>query len=199
MLTRFFTSFGPPRFRRIHLSLFLLPLAWLLLPIGARAQVTFNGVLGQQYVNFHSEAVGSRSATISLPFTIGSDVSTKVGSIGVLTTGVAGKDFAAVTGSTSCAATTYAAETNCVVNVTFKPWPLACASALWCFIPAAAKPAPFWHRCRFLALAPGRKWPLGRAVCRPLWEVTLSVPQAWPWMRPAMCSSPISTSRRCSK
>jgi sugar lactone lactonase YvrE len=121
MLTRFFTSFGSPRFRRIHLSLFLLPLACLLLPIGASAQVTFNGVLGQQYVNFHSEAVGSRSATISLPFTIGSDVSTKVGSIGVLTTGIAGKDFAAVTGTTSCAAGTYAAATNCAVNVNFKP------------------------------------------------------------------------------
>lgn len=121
MLTRFSTSFRPPRFRRIHLSLFLLPLACLLLPIAAGAQVTFNGVKGQQSVSFGSHAIGSTSATISLPFTIASNVSTTVGSIGVLTTGIAGKDFAAVKGSTSCAATTYAAATDCVVNVSFKP------------------------------------------------------------------------------
>jgi sugar lactone lactonase YvrE len=87
--------------------------------IAAPAQVTFNGVKGNQFVNFGNEAVGSGSATISLPFTIGSSVSTKVGSIGVLTTGVAGKDFAMSTSSTSCGATTYAAATDCVVNVSF--------------------------------------------------------------------------------
>ena len=121
MLTHLSTSFRPLRFRRIHLSLFLLPLACLLLPNAAAAQVTFNGVKGQQSVNFNSQTVGSTSATISLPFTIASSVSTTVGSIRVLTTGIAGKDFAAVHGPTSCAATTYAAATDCVVNVSFKP------------------------------------------------------------------------------
>jgi sugar lactone lactonase YvrE len=121
MLARSSTSFRPPRFRRIRLSLFLLPLACLLLPNAVRAQVTFNGVKGQQSVNFGSQAIGSRSATISLPFTIASDVSTTVGSIGVLTTGIAGKDFIQETGSTSCGATTYAAATDCVIDVTFDP------------------------------------------------------------------------------
>jgi sugar lactone lactonase YvrE len=43
-----------------------------------------------------------------------------VGSIVAVTTGVAGKDFSNAAGST-CVATTYAAATNCVVKVTFKP------------------------------------------------------------------------------
>ena len=120
MLALLSISFRPRRFRQIH-RLFLLPLACLLLPNAARAQVTFNGVAAQQFANFGSQAIGSRSAAISLPFTIGSHVSTTVGSIGVMTTGIAGKDFAQVTGSTSCAATTYAAATDCVINVTFDP------------------------------------------------------------------------------
>lgn len=111
----------PSRNRRIQLTLLLAAPGCLLLPTVSRAQVTFNGVNGQQYVNFSSEAVGSRSATISLPFTIGSSVSTTVGSIAVLTTGIAGKDFSQMTGSTTCMTGTYAAATNCVINVAFKP------------------------------------------------------------------------------
>lgn len=115
-----FTSTRSPRFRRLHIIVFL-PLFACLLPIVSRAQVTFSGVNGQQSVSFGYHAIGSRSATISLPFTIASNVSTTVGSIGVVTTGIAGKDFASTTGSTSCIATTYAAAANCVVNVSFKP------------------------------------------------------------------------------
>ena len=104
-----------PRFRRMPLSLFLLALACLLLPMTAWTQVTFDG---GQSVNIGSQAVGSTSAAVSLPFTIGAG--TKVGSIGVLTTGVAGMDFARAKKST-CGAKTYTTATICVVNVTFTP------------------------------------------------------------------------------
>lgn len=95
-----------------------LSLACLLLPITARAQVTFTGPPKSE--NISSQAVGSPSGTISLPFTIGAKHDTKVGSIAVLTTGIAGKDFVQATGST-CVAMTYTTATNCVVNVSFKP------------------------------------------------------------------------------
>ena len=121
MLAHPFSSTLPTRSRRIQLTPFLAVLGCLLLPIVARAQVTFNGVKGNQFVNFSSEAVGSRSATISLPFTIASSVSTTVGSIGVLTTGIAGRDFVQMTGATTCMAGTYGAAANCVINVAFKP------------------------------------------------------------------------------
>ena len=116
MITAFALSFCPARFRRMQLCLFLLALACLLLPIPARAQVTFTGP--QPSVNFGSQPVRSPSAPISLPFTIAAG--TKVGRIAVLTTGIAAKDLANATGTT-CTATTYATATNCVVNVSFKP------------------------------------------------------------------------------
>jgi sugar lactone lactonase YvrE len=109
-------SFCSPRLDRIRLNLFLLALAFLFLPITAPAQVSFTGP--QRSVKIGSQALGSASATVSLPFTIGAN--TTVGSIAVLTTGNAGKDFVQATGST-CTATTYATATDCVVNVTFKP------------------------------------------------------------------------------
>ncbi|HEV7220416.1 MAG TPA: hypothetical protein VGN39_16210 [Terriglobales bacterium] len=121
MLAHSLTSTFPPRNRRIQLTLLLAALGYLLLPIPVRAQVTFNGVKGNQFVNFGSEAVASRSATISLPFTIASSVSTTVGSIGVLTTGITGRDFVQMTGATTCTAGTYGAAANCVINVAFKP------------------------------------------------------------------------------
>lgn len=116
MTPTFALSFSQPRSQRMQLNLFPLALACLLLPIAARAQVTFNGP--HRSVNVGSQAVGSPSATISLPFMIGAD--TVVGSVAVLTTGIAGKDFAQVTGST-CTAMTYTTATNCVVNVNFTP------------------------------------------------------------------------------
>jgi len=116
MIQPFAFSFCPRRFRRIPLSLFVLALACLLLPIAVRAQVTFNGV--QPSVNIGSQAVGSPSATVPLPFMI--DAGTKVGSIAVLTTGIASKDFVNAAGST-CTAMTYATATNCMVNVNFTP------------------------------------------------------------------------------
>jgi sugar lactone lactonase YvrE len=116
MIPAFALSFCPARFRRMQLCLFLLALACLLLPIPARAQVTFTGP--QPSVNFGSQPVRSPSAPISLPFTIAAG--TKVGRIAVLTTGIAAKDLANATGTT-CTATTYATATNCVVNVSFKP------------------------------------------------------------------------------
>ena len=100
--------------------LFPLLLASLLTPVVASAQVTFNGVPGQQSVSLGSHTIG-RSTTVALPFTIGSSMSTTVGSIDVLTTGVADLDFRKAGAATSCEATTYAVATHCVVNVTFKP------------------------------------------------------------------------------
>jgi len=102
--------------RRRQLGLFLVALSCLLLPVAALAQVTFSGVGSS--VNFGSQAVGTRSATASLPFTIGAN--TTVGSIAVLTTGIAGKDFSQAMGST-CTAMMYTTATNCMVNVSFKP------------------------------------------------------------------------------
>ncbi len=121
MPAHFWTSTLPPRKRRIQPTLLLAALGSLLVPITVRAQVTFNGVKNNQFVNFGSEAVESRSATISLPFTIASSVSTTVGSIGVLTTGIAGRDFVQMTGATTCMAGTYGAPANCVIKVAFKP------------------------------------------------------------------------------
>jgi hypothetical protein len=106
----------PLRFRRMQLGSFLLALACLLSPIVVQAQVNFNGK--QPSVNVGSQPVGSSSATVSLPFTI--EAGTKVGSIAVLTTGIADQDFFAANKST-CKATTYATATDCVVNVSFTP------------------------------------------------------------------------------
>jgi large repetitive protein len=121
MHTLFLNSTFPSSVRWIQLSSLFAVLGCLFLPTVSGAQVTFNGVNGQQYVNFTSEAIGSRSATISLPFTIASSVSTTVGSIAVLTTGFAGKDFSQTIGNTTCMTGEYDAATNCVVNVAFKP------------------------------------------------------------------------------
>ena len=76
--------------------------------------------LALQSVNMGSEAAGSSGSTFSLPFTIGAAKSTKIGSIAVLTTGIAGLDFGSVAGG-SCTAKTYAAATQCVMNVRFSP------------------------------------------------------------------------------
>src|ERR1700735_5305166 len=112
--------FAPPlcplRFGWLQRSLFRLALACLLSPIAARAQVSFTGPA--RSVNIGSQAVGSSSTTVSLPFTIAAG--TKVGSIAVLTTGIADRDFAKATKST-CTATTYTTAKNCVVNVGFTP------------------------------------------------------------------------------
>ncbi len=86
-----------------------------LLSVLAPAQVTFNGASS---VNMGSQTVGSAGAAVALSFTI--EANTTVGSIAVLTTGIAGKDFSQATGST-CTAMTYTTTTSCVVNVTFKP------------------------------------------------------------------------------
>jgi streptogramin lyase len=69
-------------------------------------------------VDFGQEPIGSTSAVETFNFAI--DAGTTVGSIGVLTQGAAGLDFANASGST-CTATTYAVTTNCAVNVTFTP------------------------------------------------------------------------------
>jgi hypothetical protein len=84
---------------------------------GANGRIEKLSLLG---VNFGSHAVGSPSATASLPFTIALGSPTTVGSVAVLTTGVAGLDFADAGGST-CTAKQYNSVTECVVNVSFTP------------------------------------------------------------------------------
>ncbi len=70
---------------------------------------------------FGSVPVGSASATAAVTFSVSSG--TTVGSIQVLTGGVAGLDFASVAGGT-CVAGSYSAATTCTVNVTLTPkWP----------------------------------------------------------------------------
>jgi sugar lactone lactonase YvrE len=71
-----------------------------------------------QGVSFGSQNVGLASAPQPATFTISAGAT--VGSIAVLTTGVAGKDFANSGGGT-CSATTYASNTTCTVNATFTP------------------------------------------------------------------------------
>ena len=137
MTVPFALSFRSPRFRSKQLSLFLIALACLLLPIATQAQVTFTGA--HKSVNMGSQAVGSPSATTPLPFTI--DAGTKVGSIAVLTTGIAGKDFAQATGST-CTATTYATATDCVVNVSFTPLATGLRRGAVVFYSGANKTSP---------------------------------------------------------
>jgi sugar lactone lactonase YvrE len=111
-------SYHAPRFRRM-LNLSPLALACALLPVAAHAQVTFSGTKPNvNNVNMGSQAVGASSALVSLSFAIAAN--TNVGSIGVLTTGIASRDFSQASGST-CTATTYTADTNCAVNVTFRP------------------------------------------------------------------------------
>ncbi len=74
--------------------------------------------IGILSVNFGSQAIGSASAPISLPFSI--SAGTTVGSVVVLTLGAPSLDFASVSGTT-CAAQVYGSATNCIVNVTFTP------------------------------------------------------------------------------
>ena len=116
MTIRFAFSFGYSQFRRVKRIWFCAALCCVILPIAVGAQVTFTGA--HRSVNIGSQAVGSPSATVSLPFTI--DAGTRVGSIAVLTTGIANKDFAQSTGST-CTAKTYSTATKCLVNLRFTP------------------------------------------------------------------------------
>jgi sugar lactone lactonase YvrE len=71
-------------------------------------------------VNFGSQAVGSPSAPISMPFNISLSGPTTIGSVAILTTGSAGRDFSDA-GSSTCVAATYPNSINCVVNVSFSP------------------------------------------------------------------------------
>jgi sugar lactone lactonase YvrE len=80
-------------------------------PVPAIASCSYSSNLG-------SQAVGSTGSTQTVSVTIAAG--TTVGSIGVLTTGLAGKDFASASGGT-CTASTYASATTCQVKVSFSP------------------------------------------------------------------------------
>jgi len=62
-------------------------------------------------------AIGS-SSSLTLNFTVASGAT--VGSVGIFTTGVSGKDFNDA-GSSTCTARTYSSTTRCAVNVSFAP------------------------------------------------------------------------------
>ena len=68
--------------------------------------------------NLDSQAARSTSSTQTVNVSIAAG--TTVGSIAVLTTGMAGMDFASATGST-CTASTYTTATSCGVKVKFTP------------------------------------------------------------------------------
>ena len=163
-----------PRFRRMPLSLFLLALACLLLPMAAWTQVTFNG---GQSVNIGSQAVGSTSATVSLPFTIGAG--TKVGSIGVLTTGVAGMDFARAKKST-CGAKTYTTATICVVNVTFTPRTVGMRMGAVVFYSRGLDAGTALATVPVFGIGTGPQLVFGPGGAKTRVAATLSVPEAWP-------------------
>jgi len=99
---------------RLGLSLFLL--AGLVLPVAARAQVSFTGNSAKQ--NFGTVPIGSVSAGHSLSFSIPSG--TTVGSVAVVTTGVLNMDFMSAPGGT-CTAQVYSSSTSCTVTVQFAP------------------------------------------------------------------------------
>lgn len=73
-------------------------------------------------INFGSQPVaaahGTSTDTIALPFSI--TAGQTVGSVKILTTGIAGEDFTDA-GSSTCTAQTYSSATSCVVNVNFTP------------------------------------------------------------------------------
>ena len=80
------------------------------------AQVNYTGSAANE--NFGSQSIATASVVTHLSFSIAAG--TKVGSVAVLTTGVANLDFANAAGTT-CAATTYASASPCTVSVTFTP------------------------------------------------------------------------------
>jgi sugar lactone lactonase YvrE len=94
--------------------LVLILLACLFLPV--HAQVSFTGTSATQ--NFGSQPIGSQGTTQSLSFSI--QAGTTVGSIAVVTTGLANLDFANSESST-CVVQAYTAAATCVLNVTFTP------------------------------------------------------------------------------
>jgi len=98
----------------ISLSLFFL--AALASPVTARAQVTFTGDSANQ--NFGTVAIGSVSAARTLRFSV--PAGTTVGSIAVVTTGIADLDFTSATAGT-CTAKVYSSIMNCTVAVQFAP------------------------------------------------------------------------------
>jgi hypothetical protein len=88
----------------------------MLLTAKVGAQVSFTGSSASG--NFGAQAIGSPSTALTLNFSVSSG--TTVGSVAVVTTGIANMDFANATGST-CTAKLYSSTTACTVNVTFTP------------------------------------------------------------------------------
>lgn len=101
---------------RLSFFSFSMAVVALLLREPVAAQMTLTGTAAS--TNFGSQPVGSASASRALSFSVAAG--TSVGSVAVLTTGVAKLDFANVTGTT-CTAQLYSMASTCVVDVTFTP------------------------------------------------------------------------------
>jgi hypothetical protein len=69
-------------------------------------------------LNFYTQPVGTPGSTVAMNFTLPAGAT--IGSIAITSFGGPGKDFADAGGST-CKAKTYAAATNCVINLKFNP------------------------------------------------------------------------------
>lgn len=85
----------------------------------ASQSFTVSGSPQSSVINFGNIAIGSSSAPAALTFTV-SNADT-LGTIAVLTDGIAGLDFANTGSGTCLAGTAYAAGGTCTVTVTFAP------------------------------------------------------------------------------
>jgi sugar lactone lactonase YvrE len=101
---------------RVHVCLLTQILVGAMLPATVWAQVSLIGTSASG--NFGAQAIGLPSATQTLSISVTSG--TTVGSVAVVTTGIANLDFANATGTT-CTAKLYSSTTACAVNVTFTP------------------------------------------------------------------------------
>src|ERR1700722_8348338 len=87
-----------------------------LLPATAWAQVEFTGATSSE--SFGSQPISLASTAQTLTFSI--LLGTRVGSVAVVTTGIANLDFANDSAST-CVAQNYSSTTTCTVDITFTP------------------------------------------------------------------------------
>lgn len=97
-------------------SLLSLFLGVLLASATAAAQVSFTGTAASE--DFGDQNILATRVARSFGFSV--SAGTKIGSIAVLTTGLASLDFANAAGTT-CTATTYSSTSTCSVSVTFTP------------------------------------------------------------------------------
>lgn len=99
-----------------RINVFVLLAVFMSLSAVADAQVSFTGNSASE--QFGSQPIGASSSALMLSFSI--KAGTVVGSVAVVTTGIANLDFNIAPGTT-CTAQSYASATSCIVSVTFTP------------------------------------------------------------------------------